>query len=56
LCMRNDRRSAMEQWGRTEEEAWHRELELGLETIASGETAAGAEAFRSGQGRHGAAR
>jgi enoyl-CoA hydratase len=56
MCMRNDRRSAMEQWGRTEEEAWHRELELGLETIASGETAAGAEAFRSGKGRHGTAR
>jgi enoyl-CoA hydratase len=56
VCMRNDRRSAIEQWGRTEEEAWHRELELGLETIASGETAAGAEAFRSGQGRHGTPR
>ncbi len=56
VCMRNDRRSAIEQWGRTEEEAWHRELELGLETIGSGETAAGAEAFRSGRGRHGGPR
>jgi enoyl-CoA hydratase len=56
VCMRNDRRSAIEQWGHTEDEAWRRELELGLETIASGETAAGAEAFRSGRGRHGQVR
>jgi enoyl-CoA hydratase len=56
VCMRNDRRSAIEQWGRSENEAWRRELELGLETIASGETAAGAEAFRDGRGRHGQAR
>jgi enoyl-CoA hydratase len=56
VCMRNDRRSALDQWGKTEEAAMRRELELGLETIASGETLAGAEAFRAGRGRHGTAR
>ena len=53
LCMRNDRRSAIEQWGMTETEATQNELRLGLETIASGETATGATRFRDGAGRHG---
>ena len=53
LCMRNDRRSAIEQWGMTESEAAQNELRLGLDTIASGETVSGATRFRDGAGRHG---
>lgn len=53
LCMRNDRRSAIEQWGMTESEATQNELRLGLDTIASGETVSGATRFRDGAGRHG---
>jgi len=52
-CMRSDRRSAIEQWGMTEEEAMRNELTLGLQTIASGETISGATRFRKGVGRHG---
>ena len=52
-CMRSDRRSAMEQWGMTEEEAMKNELNLGLETIQSGETVTGATRFRNGAGRGG---
>ncbi len=53
LCMRSDRRSAIEQWGLEEEEAMRKELQLGLETIASGETSRGAQRFSEGTGRHG---
>jgi enoyl-CoA hydratase len=53
LCMRSDRRSAIEQWGLVEEEAMRKELQLGLETIASGETVSGAQRFSEGTGRHG---
>jgi enoyl-CoA hydratase len=52
-CMRSDRRSAIEQWGLAEEEAMKNELQLGLETIQTGETVAGATRFRNGAGRHG---
>jgi enoyl-CoA hydratase len=52
-CLRNDRRSAVEQWGLDEAAARANELRLGLETLASGETAAGARRFAAGQGRHG---
>jgi len=52
-CMRSDRRSAIEQWGMTEEEATKNELNLGLETIQTGETATGAARFTKGAGRHG---
>ncbi len=52
-CMRNDRRSALDQWFLSETDAMQNELRLGLETIASGETVAGASRFRAGQGRHG---
>jgi len=52
-CMRSDRRSAIEQWGMTEEEATKNELNLGLATIQSGETATGAKHFSKGAGRHG---
>jgi len=53
-CMRSDRRSAIEQWGMPEGEAMRNELQLGIETIESGETVAGATRFREGKGRHGA--
>ena len=52
-CLRNDRASALEQWGMSAEEATLNEFKHGLDTIGSGETAAGAQDFNSGQGRHG---
>jgi enoyl-CoA hydratase len=55
-CLRNDRLSALEQWGMDEEAAWRNELHRGLLTIASGETAEGAGAFAAGAGRHGGRR
>lgn len=55
-CLRNDRASAIEQWGLAEEEAMANEFSLGLRTIGSGETADGALGFSAGQGRHGSAR
>ena len=54
LCMRSDRRSSYEQWGRSLDDALARETELGLGVIASGETVAGASRFAAGEGRHGA--
>jgi enoyl-CoA hydratase len=53
-CMRSDRRSALEQWTLPLDAAIAHELALGVETIASGETVAGAERFAKGAGRHGA--
>lgn len=55
-CLRNDRRSAIEQWGMGEDEAMRNELRLGLSTIGSGETQHGAESFAHGAGRHGRVR
>ena len=52
-CLRSDRRSAIEQWGRDEVDALAREVELGLEVIGSGETREGAARFAAGAGRHG---
>ncbi len=52
-CMRNDRRSAIEQWDLDLEAATAREAQLGRATIESGETLAGAARFRDGAGRHG---
>lgn len=54
-CMRNDRLSAIEQWGLSEEEAVRNEIERGLASIASGETQEGIRLFQSGAGRHGEA-
>jgi enoyl-CoA hydratase/carnithine racemase len=53
-CLRSDRRSAIEQWSLTEDEATANEMALGLATIRSGETQAGAARFAAGAGRHGA--
>lgn len=55
-CLRNDRLAAIEQWGMSEDEAMRNELRLGLATLASGESAAGAQAFSAGAGRHGSQR
>jgi enoyl-CoA hydratase len=53
VCMRNDRRSLLDQWGMDEKSALANEALLGRSTIASGEAALGAERFTSGKGRHG---
>lgn len=52
-CLRSDRRSALDQWGLGEWDAMANEVELGLETIRSGETVEGASRFSGGAGRHG---
>jgi len=52
-CLRSDRRSMLEQWDLGEPDAIKNETRLGLETIKSGETRAGATAFAKGRGRHG---
>jgi len=52
-CMRGDRRSAIEQWGMSEDQAMRNELRIGVATIESGETVSGARRFRDGAGRHG---
>lgn len=53
LCARSDRRSAIDQWSLSLNEALAHEVELGWETIGSGETREGARRFASGEGRHG---
>lgn len=52
-CLRNDRLSAIEQWGLEEGSAMRNELRRGLDSISSGETLAGASAFAAGVGKHG---
>ncbi len=52
-CLRSDRRSMYEQWTLPMDAALSHELGLGVATIASGETAAGAARFAAGAGRHG---
>lgn len=52
-CMRNDRRSAYEQFGMSLDEALANEFAVGMNTIASGETFGGAARFAAGAGRHG---
>jgi len=52
-CLRNDRRSVLEQWGLEERDAMLNEFRIGMETIASGEAYSGAERFAGGEGRGG---
>ncbi|MBW1786000.1 MAG: crotonase/enoyl-CoA hydratase family protein [Deltaproteobacteria bacterium] len=52
-CMLSDRRSAYEQRGLSYEAGMRNEFRLGLATIMSGETQAGAGRFAGGAGRHG---
>ncbi|KAA8982508.1 MULTISPECIES: crotonase/enoyl-CoA hydratase family protein [Gammaproteobacteria] len=54
-CLREDRLSALEQWGMCETEAIANEFTHGQRTLSSGETVSGAARFRDGQGRHGGA-
>ena len=54
LCMRNDRRSVINQWNLGMDDALEEETRLGLEVIRSGETQEGATRFTKGAGRHGA--
>ena len=52
--MRNDRRSALEQWSLDWPAATRREAELGAASMATGDSRAGAQRFAAGTGRHGA--
>ena len=52
-CMRSDRLSSYRQWELDWEAALQLETRLGLETVRSGETLAGARRFADGAGRHG---
>lgn len=52
-CLRSDRLSVYEQWDLDLGSALGREVELGLATVRSGETQAGAARFAGGAGRHG---
>jgi enoyl-CoA hydratase len=52
--MRSDRLSAIEQWELGSQPALRNELRLGMATLASGESDAGARRFAAGAGRHGA--
>jgi enoyl-CoA hydratase len=53
MCMRNDRLSALTQWGLDLDAALEEETRLGIEVIRSGETREGATRFAKGAGRHG---
>jgi enoyl-CoA hydratase len=53
LCMRHDRASALGQWSLSEQDALAAEFALGLRTLQSGETLAGARTFAEGKGRGG---
>ena len=52
-CLRGDRRSSYEQWSMDLPTALANETAIGLDTIRSGETVAGASRFAAGEGRHG---
>lgn len=54
VCMRNDRRSVLAQWGLPTAEAVGNETRLGLESLASAEALTGAARFAGGEGRGGA--
>jgi enoyl-CoA hydratase/carnithine racemase len=53
-ALRSDRLSSIEQWDLSWEQAVLNEFRLGMATVATGETEAGARRFASGIGRHGA--
>ena len=53
VCMRNDRRSAIDQWSLPVDEALGGETRLGLASLASGEALEGAGRFAGGAGRGG---
>jgi enoyl-CoA hydratase len=53
ICMRNDRLSAIEQFGMDINAAMGNEFEYGVKTLASGEYLNGSKAFTEGEGKHG---
>ena len=53
VCLRNDRRSVYESFGKPFDEAQLNELQHGIQTLASGESEEGAARFAGGAGRHG---
>jgi len=52
VCMRNDRRSAYEQFGMSQDEALANEFKIGLDSLRAG-SVEGAKRFAEGSGRHG---
>ena len=52
-ALRSDRRSVLEQWSLDWDQATLNEFRLGIATVATGETEAGARRFAAGVGRHG---
>ncbi len=52
-CLRNDRRSALDQWGLSTAEALVAETVLGLDSLASPDAASGPARFAGGAGRSG---
>jgi enoyl-CoA hydratase len=52
-CLRNDRRSTLDQWGLSTADAMVVETRLGLDSLASPEAASGPARFASGAGRSG---
>jgi enoyl-CoA hydratase len=53
VCLRNDRRSALDQWELPDGGAMAFETRIGLETLASAEAVEGAARFARGAGRGG---
>ena len=53
-ALRGDRRSLLNQWSLSLEEASRAEFRAGLDALASGEAERGARRFAEGEGRHGA--
>ncbi|MFT4047624.1 MAG: enoyl-CoA hydratase-related protein [Solimonas sp.] len=53
LRWRHDRRSSYEPWPWREADAIRKEFALGMQSLPSGESVAGARRFLSGEGRHG---
>jgi enoyl-CoA hydratase/carnithine racemase len=53
-CMRGDRHAAYQGFDMDFDKAMELEFQIGLETIASGETLQGADGFSEGKGKHGA--
>ena len=54
VCLRNDRRSAIDQWALSVPDALVHETRLGLASLRSGEALEGAARFADGAGRGGA--
>ena len=52
-CLRNDRLSAIAQWGLTGDDAMRAEIRFGLASLASPDAASGARRFAGGSGRSG---